>query len=108
MRIVEAFVIDTKALIDFLCIDKQYALLYLKVKAQVPRGVNILASATAKDLRELASFRVDEKGIHTSPKVKTQQVIIQNKRKWTQKSIKTFLQKKRKSNDKSSILYYFF
>lgn len=108
MRIVEAYVIDTKALIDFLCIDKQYALLYLKVKAQVPRGVNILASATAKDLRELASFRVDEKGIHTTPKVKTQQVIIQNKRKWTQKSIKTFLQKKRKSNDKSSILYYFF
>ena len=56
MRIVEAYVIDTKALIDFLCIDKQYALLYLKVKAQVPRGVNILASATAKDLRELARF----------------------------------------------------
>lgn len=109
-RILEAYVIDTKALIRFLRIDKRYALLYLQVKAQVPRGVNILASATAKDLREIACFCIDDNGIHASVEsVKAQPAIVHiKKRKWTQSSIKLFLHRKRKSNDKSSILYYFF
>lgn len=108
-RIIEAYVIETKALIEFLRINKQYALLYLNVKAQVPRGVNILASATAKDLREIASFCVNEKGIHASQELVLKETVVrESKRKWTQKSIKMFLQKKRKSNDKRTILYYFF
>ena len=65
-RITEAYVIDTKVLIEFLRIDKRYALLYLQVKAQVPRGVNILASATAKDLRMISAFRIDSSGVHSA------------------------------------------
>lgn len=62
-RIVEAYVIKTKDLISFLRIDKNYAMMYAKVKNKVPRSVNILASATAKDLREMACFRVTKRGI---------------------------------------------
>ena len=39
-------------------IDRDYAKTYLKIHRHVPRGVNILASATAKDLREMATFIV--------------------------------------------------
>lgn len=65
-RIVEAYVIKTKDLISFLRIDKNYAMIYAKVKDNVPRSVNILASATAKDLREMACFRVTKRGIEDS------------------------------------------
>ena len=108
-RITEAIVIDTTALIKFLRIDKQYALLYLNIKAQVPRGVNILASATAKDLRQIAAFRVDEMGIHAAtPPPIVEPPVGRRKRQWTQKSIRLFLKRKRRSDDKKSILYYFF
>jgi len=65
-RIVEAYVIKTKDLISFLRIDKNNAMIYAKVKDNVPRSVNILASATAKDLREMACFRVTKRGIEDS------------------------------------------
>ena len=45
-KITEAYIIDTVRLIQFLHINKEFALMYLRVKARVPRGVNILASAT--------------------------------------------------------------
>lgn len=115
-RIIEALVIDTKVLIDFLCIDKQYALLYLQVKARVPRGVNILASATAKDLREIACVRVDHQGLHLAPQVPLAPLLPceralckkRRQRQWTQHSIRNFLKKQRKSNDRKSIMYYLF
>jgi hypothetical protein len=52
----EAMVIDTIDLIKFLKIDRHFAKTYLKIYRHVPRGVNILASATAKDLRSIAKF----------------------------------------------------
>lgn len=57
-RVEEAMIIDTKKIIEFLKIDRDYAKTYLKIHRRVPRGVNILASATAKDLREIATFVV--------------------------------------------------
>ena len=56
----EILVIDTKDLIDFLKVDEEMANIYLKIFRHVPRGVNILASATVKDLRGIASFVVTE------------------------------------------------
>ena len=43
-KVTEAYIIDTQRLIQFLHINKEFALMYLRVKARVPRGVNILAS----------------------------------------------------------------
>lgn len=60
-RVEEAMVIDTNKLIEFLKIDRNYAKTYLKIYRHVPRGVNILASATAKDLREMATFVIKRK-----------------------------------------------
>lgn len=55
-RVEEAFVIDTRRIIQFLKIDRNMAKTYLKIYRHVPRGVNILASATAKDLRSMAQY----------------------------------------------------
>lgn len=57
-RVEEAMIIDTNKIIEFLKIDKTFAKTYLKIYRHVPRGVNILASATASDLREMSSFIV--------------------------------------------------
>ena len=57
-RVEEAMIIDTNKIIEFLKIDKVFAKTYLKIYRHVPRGVNILASATAKDLREMSTFIV--------------------------------------------------
>jgi len=57
----EAMIIDTNKIIEFLKIDKTYARTYLKIYRHVPRGVNILASATAKDLRGMATYIVKRK-----------------------------------------------
>ena len=54
----EAMIIDTKDIISFLKIDRDFAKTYLKIYRHVPRGVNILASATAKDLRGMAKYIV--------------------------------------------------
>lgn len=54
----EAMIIDTKDIISFLKIDRDFAKTYLKIYRHVPRGVNILASATAKDLRQIARYIV--------------------------------------------------
>ena len=54
----EAMVIDTEDIISFLKIDRDFAKTYLKIYRHVPRGVNILASATAKDLRGMAKYIV--------------------------------------------------
>ena len=54
-RVDEAMLIDTLDLIKFLKIDKVMARMYLKIRDLVPRGVNILASATCKDLREIST-----------------------------------------------------
>jgi len=59
----EAYVIDTNDLIKFLRIDEEMAKLYLKIYNHVPRGVNILASATARDLREIATHVITKDGI---------------------------------------------
>jgi len=107
-RIAEAYVIDTKVLIEFLRIDKRYALLYLQVKAQVPRGVNILASATAKDLRMISAFRVDSSGVHGAILPLTNLPKSLKRRVWTQQRIQKFLEQKRRSKNKKSILYYLF
>ena len=107
-RITEAYVIDTKVLIKFLRIDKRYALLYLQVKAQVPRGVNILASATAKDLRMISAFRVDSSGVHNKVLPLAHLPKSLRRRVWTQQRIQKFLEQKRRSKNKKSILYYLF
>jgi len=107
-RITEAYVIDTKVLIKFLRIDKRYALLYLQVKAQVPRGVNILASATAKDLRMISAFRVDSSGVHKKVLPLAHLPKSLRRRAWTQQRIQKFLEQKRRSKNKKSILYYLF
>ena len=107
-RITEAYVIDTKVLIEFLRIDKRYALLYLQVKAQVPRGVNILASATAKDLRMISAFRVDCSGVHAAILPLAHLPKSLKRRAWTQQRIQKFLEQKRRSKNKKSILYYLF
>lgn len=54
----EAMIIDTNDIISFLKIDRDFAKTYLKIYRHVPRGVNILASATAKDLRQIAKYIV--------------------------------------------------
>jgi len=107
-RITEAYVIDTKVLIEFLRIDKRYALLYLQVKAQVPRGVNILASATAKDLRMISAFRVDSSGVHGAVLPLAHMPKSLKRKTWTQQRIQKFLEQKRRSKNKKSILYYLF
>ena len=108
-QITEAYIIDTKELIEFLRINKQFAQLYLQVKAQVPRGVNILASATAKDLREMACFSVNREGIFERQRISNAAPRPSStNRKWTQQSIQHFLKQKRKSEDRRSILYYLF
>tara|TARA_B100000902_G_scaffold370547_1_gene395758 strand:+ start:1701 stop:2312 length:612 start_codon:yes stop_codon:yes gene_type:complete len=107
-QITEAYVIDTKVLIEFLRIDKRYALLYLQVKAQVPRGVNILASATAKDLRMISAFRVDSSGVHKKVLPLEHLPKSLRRRAWTQQRIQKFLEQKRRSKNKKSILYYLF
>jgi hypothetical protein len=111
-KIFEAYVIDTKRLIEFLHIDKQFAQLYLRVKARVPRGVNILASATAKDLRAIADFVVNEDGKMTTPERQAEKQGTKRrkrrKRAWTQQTIQLFLERKRKSEDRGSIKYYLF
>lgn len=108
-KIFEAYVIDTKDLIEFLQINKDFALLYLRVKARVPRGVNILASATAKDLRELSTYIVQEDGsIVSNPREKKYVTQQRKKKVWTQQSIQSFLKEKRKSENKNSILFYLF
>ena len=107
-KIFEAYIIDTKRLIEFLHIDKQFAQLYLRVKARVPRGVNILASATAKDLRAIADFIVHEDGYMTTPEKQDKQGTRQRERAWTQQTIQSFLKRKRKSDDKNDIKYYLF
>ena len=109
-QITDAYIIDTKHLIEFLQINKAFALLYLRVKARVPRGVNILASATAKDLRELSTYIVQENGsiVSQNPHEKKNVTPQRKKKVWTQQSIQTFLKEKRKSENKSSILYYLF
>jgi hypothetical protein len=60
-RVEEAMIIDTEKIIEFLKIDRAFAKTYLKIYRHVPRGVNILASATAKDLREMATFVIKRK-----------------------------------------------
>ncbi len=60
-RVEEAMIIDTNDLISFLKIDREFAKIYLKIYRHVPRGVNILASATAKDLRGIAKYIVKSK-----------------------------------------------
>ncbi len=107
-RITEAYVINTKVLIKFLRIDKRYALLYLQVKAQVPRGVNILASATAKDLRMISAFCVDSSGVHKKVLPLANLPKSLKRRVWTQQRIQKFLELKRRSKNKKSILYYLF
>jgi hypothetical protein len=107
-KIFEAYIINTKRLIEFLHIDKQFAQLYLRVKARVPRGVNILASATAKDLRAIADFVVHEDGKMTTPEKQEKQGTRQRKRAWTQQTIQLFLKRKRRSDDKNDIKYYLF
>tara|TARA_Y100000817_G_scaffold233284_1_gene185643 strand:+ start:671 stop:1276 length:606 start_codon:yes stop_codon:yes gene_type:complete len=108
-KIVEAYVIDTKRLIEFLHINKQFALLYLRVKARVPRGVNILASATAKDLRTISDFIVEESGgITVPPRQVDRNSRVRRERNWTQQSIQSFLRRKRKSTNRGSIKYYLF
>ena len=54
----EAFVIDTNRIIEFLKIDKKLAKRCLQIHRRSVRGVNMLAAATANDLREMASFIV--------------------------------------------------
>ena len=108
MKITEAYIIDTERLIQFLHINKEFALMYLRVKARVPRGVNILASATAKDLRTIADFIVDGDGRISSPPPAPTEQVLKRKRAWTQQSIQTFLKRQRKSEDKHSIKYYLF
>ncbi len=107
-RITEAYVINTKVLIKFLRIDKRYALLYLQVKAQVPRGVNILASATAKDLRMISAVCVDSSGVHKKVLPLANLPKSLKRRVWTQQRIQKFLELKRRSKNKKSILYYLF
>lgn len=107
-KITEAYIIDTERLIQFLHINKEFALMYLRVKARVPRGVNILASATAKDLRTIADFIVDGDGRISSPPLAPTEQVLKRKRAWTQQSIQTFLKRQRKSEDKHSIKYYLF
>ena len=107
-KIIEAYIIDTERLIEFLHINKEFALMYLRVKARVPRGVNILASATAKDLRAIADFVVDGGGCISSPPDAPTEQATKRKRAWTQQSIQTFLKRQRKSKDKHSIKYYLF
>lgn len=107
-KVTEAYIIDTQRLIQFLHINKEFALMYLRVKARVPRGVNILASATAKDLRTIADFIVDGKGRISSPPLAPTEQVLKRKRTWTQESIQTFLKRKRKSQDRHSIKYYLF
>ena len=58
-QIISAYIIDTKDLIQFLKIDREYAKMYLRIYRHVPRGVNILASATANDLRNIATYVID-------------------------------------------------
>lgn len=108
-KIVEAYVIDTKRLIEFLHINKQFALLYLRVKARVPRGVNILASATAKDLRTISDFIVEESGgITVPPRPVDRNSKVRRERNWTQQSIQSFLRRKRQSTNRGNIKYYLF
>lgn len=109
LKITEAYIIDTKRLIEFLHINKQFALLYLRVKARVPRGVNILASATAKDLRAISDFIVTESGEISAPRLLApEKEGSRRARAWTQQSIQNFLKRKRRSEDKHSIQYYLF
>lgn len=88
-RIVEAYIIKTKELINFFRIDKEYAAMYAQVKTKVPRSVNILASATAKDMRNMACFRVTKQGIEN---VKDGRVfkIKDPHTKWLQTATPTF------------------
>lgn len=86
-RIVEAYVIKTKDLIRFLRIDKDYAMVYTKVKNKVPRSVNILASATAKDMREMASFLVTKRGVED---VESGHIVQNKNHSWMQTSIPHF------------------
>lgn len=58
-RVEEALVIDTNDLIKFLRIDDKMARSYLKIRDKVPRGVNILASATANDLRSISKHIIN-------------------------------------------------
>ena len=55
----EAMIIDTVDLIKFLRIDNAMARSYLRIRDTVPRGVNIQASATATDLRSIATHIVN-------------------------------------------------
>lgn len=57
-RVEEAMIIDTVDLIKFLRIDNAMARSYLRIRDTVPRGVNILASATASDLRSISTHIV--------------------------------------------------
>jgi len=65
-EVIEAFVIDTDRIIEFLKIDVTKAKQCLAIQRQVPRQLNMLASATLTDLRTMASFVV--KNLHKPKK----------------------------------------
>ena len=53
-KILEIYVISTSRILDFLKLDKQKAEHCIELYKNVPRGLNMQASATKKDLREIA------------------------------------------------------
>lgn len=65
-EVVEAFIIDTNKIIEFLGIDKKRAKECLAIQRTVPRQLNMLASATLRDLRNMSSFVV--KNMHKPKK----------------------------------------
>ena len=58
MNVTEAMVIDTTKIIEFFNITLEKALTLIELHKYVPRQLNILASATASDLRKMSTYIV--------------------------------------------------
>lgn len=56
MNVTEAMLIDTQKIIEFFNISHEKACRLIEMHKSVPRQLNILASATAKDLRTMATY----------------------------------------------------
>lgn len=54
----DIYVIDTKKILEFMKMDDHIASFCIKTKAHLPRGLNMQACATHRDMRNMASYIV--------------------------------------------------